>query len=40
VATVPAQARERPEELSRIFGKGQYWHYEAPGDQRNLDPLG
>ena len=33
--------REQPEELGRIFKHGkQYWHYEAPGDQRMLDPLG
>jgi hypothetical protein len=33
--------REQPEELGRIFKHGkQYWHYEAPGDQRQLDPLG
>ena len=32
--------REQPEALGAIFKKGQYWHYEAPGDQRNLDPLG
>jgi hypothetical protein len=33
--------REQPEELGRIFKHGkQYWHYEAPGDQRLLDPLG
>jgi hypothetical protein len=33
--------REQPEELKQIFQQGkQYWHYEAPGDQRTLDPLG
>lgn len=33
--------REQPEELAEIFRRGkQYWHYEAPADQRNLDPLG
>ena len=33
--------REQPEELKEIFQHGkQYWHYEAPGDQRYLDPLG
>lgn len=33
--------REQPEELREIFQRGkQYWHYEAPGDQRELDPLG
>ena len=33
--------REQPDELKKIFQHGkQYWHYEAPGDQRLLDPLG
>ncbi len=32
--------RDEPEALSEIFRKGQYWHYEAPADQRHLDPLG
>jgi outer membrane protein assembly factor BamB len=33
--------REQPEALTEIFRHGkQYWHYEAPGDQRYLDPLG
>jgi len=33
--------REQPEALAEIFRHGkQYWHYEAPGDQRYLDPLG
>jgi len=33
--------REQPETLAEIFQHGQqYWHYEAPGDQRCLDPLG
>jgi hypothetical protein len=33
--------REQPEELSEIFRHGkQWWHYEAPADQRTLDPLG
>ena len=33
--------REQPEELGKIFQHGKhYWHYEAPGDQRMLDPLG
>lgn len=32
--------REQPEALGAIFGKGEYWHYEACADQRNLDPLG
>ncbi|MBI1787727.1 MAG: hypothetical protein HYR60_09285, partial [Acidobacteria bacterium] len=33
--------RDQPEELGRIFRQGkQYWHYEAPADQRNLHPLG
>lgn len=25
---------------ARLFGAKTYWHYEAPADQRNLDPLG
>lgn len=33
--------REQPDELKRIFQHGKYyWHYEAPADQRDLDPLG
>jgi outer membrane protein assembly factor BamB len=33
--------REQPEALGALFGRGKrYWHYEAPGDQRNIDPLG
>jgi outer membrane protein assembly factor BamB len=32
--------RDYPEGLSAIFRKGLYWHYEAPGEQRELDPLG
>jgi outer membrane protein assembly factor BamB len=33
--------REQPEELKNIFQRAKhYWHYEAPGDQRELDPLG
>jgi outer membrane protein assembly factor BamB len=33
--------REQPEELTRLFQHAKhYWHYEAPGDQRLLDPLG
>lgn len=33
--------REQPEALGEIFRRGKhYWHYEAPGDQRYLDPLG
>jgi len=33
--------REQPEALKRIFQHGKYyWHYEAPADQRDLDPLG
>jgi hypothetical protein len=33
--------REQPEELKQIFQHGKhYWHYEAPADQRTLDPLG
>lgn len=33
--------RDEPQELSALFGRAKhYWHYEAPADQRNLDPLG
>jgi hypothetical protein len=33
--------REQPAELKQIFQRAKhYWHYEAPGDQRELDPLG
>ncbi len=33
--------REQPEELKQLFQHGkQWWHYEAPADQRTLDPLG
>lgn len=33
--------RTDPERLGEIFRRGkEYWHYEAPADQRNLDPLG
>ena len=33
--------REQPNELTQIFQHGKhYWHYEGPGDQRILDPLG
>lgn len=33
--------REQPVELTRLFQRAKhYWHYEAPGDQRELDPLG
>lgn len=33
--------REQPTELKRVFQRAKhYWHYEAPGDQRELDPLG
>ena len=33
--------REQPVELKQLFqGAKHYWHYEAPGDQRELDPLG
>jgi outer membrane protein assembly factor BamB len=32
--------RDEPEALGKLFSRGQYWHYEAPADQRNLDPLG
>ncbi len=33
--------REQPVELKQLFQRAKhYWHYEAPGDQRELDPLG
>lgn len=33
--------REQPEELTQLFRQAKhFWHYEAPADQRNLDPLG
>ncbi len=33
--------REQPGELKKLFQRAKhYWHYEAPGDQRELDPLG
>src|SRR5439155_7387998 len=33
--------REQPEEVTKLFQRARhYWHYEAPGDQRTLDPLG
>lgn len=33
--------REQPVELKQLFQRAKhYWHYEAPGDQRVLDPLG
>lgn len=32
--------REQPEAYAKIFQTGQYWHYEAGADQRNLDSLG
>ena len=33
--------REQPAELKQFFQRAKhYWHYEAPGDQRELDPLG
>jgi hypothetical protein len=33
--------RDEPRELGLLFSKAKhYWHYEAPADQRNLDPLG
>ncbi len=33
--------KQQPPALQSMFHrKGEYWHYEAPGDQRNLDPLG
>ncbi|MCC6394111.1 MAG: PQQ-binding-like beta-propeller repeat protein [Bryobacterales bacterium] len=32
--------RADPEGLGNVFRHGQFWHYEAPGEQRELDPLG
>jgi len=33
--------RQYPQQLGALFGKAsQFWHYEAPSDQRQLDPLG
>ena len=33
--------REQPEALKQLFQRAKhYWHYQAPGDQRKLDPLG
>lgn len=33
--------REEPDTLPGFFKQARhYWHYEAPGDQRTLDPLG
>ena len=32
--------RENPEGMKDAVGSAEYWQYEAPGDQRNLDPLG
>jgi hypothetical protein len=33
--------REQPAELTELFQHARhYWHYEAPGDQRYLNPLG
>ena len=33
--------RLHPAELTAVFSQAkQFWHYEAPGDQRGLDPLG
>lgn len=33
--------REEPDTMPRFFAQARhYWHYEAPGDQRTLDPLG
>jgi outer membrane protein assembly factor BamB len=33
--------REQPEEFTQLFRQAKhFWHYEAPADQRNLDPLG
>ncbi|MCC6367460.1 MAG: PQQ-binding-like beta-propeller repeat protein [Bryobacterales bacterium] len=32
--------RSDPEGLGNVFRHAQFWHYEAPGEQRELDPLG
>ncbi|MCX6624574.1 MAG: DUF4091 domain-containing protein, partial [Acidobacteria bacterium] len=32
--------REDPKSMQAVTASASYWHYEAPGDQRNLDPLG
>jgi len=33
--------KANPPALQAIFHQGgEYWHYEAPGDQRSIDPLG
>jgi outer membrane protein assembly factor BamB len=32
--------RADPEGLGNVFRHGQFWHYEAAGEQRELDPLG
>ncbi len=32
--------RDQPAELGALFSKATFWNYEAPADQRNLDPLG
>ena len=32
--------RENPEGMKAVTASAAYWHYEAPGDQRHLDPLG
>jgi hypothetical protein len=33
--------RLHPAEMTAVFSQAkQFWHYEAPGDQRGLDPLG
>jgi outer membrane protein assembly factor BamB len=33
--------KTQPDELAAMFkSRGEYWHYEAPADQRSLDPLG
>jgi len=33
--------RNHPAEYTAVFSQAkQFWHYEAPGDQRGLDPLG
>ncbi|MBI4891184.1 MAG: hypothetical protein HY821_11210 [Acidobacteria bacterium] len=32
--------RDHPGALGALFSKATFWNYEAPADQRNLDPLG
>ena len=32
--------REDEPAFTAIFQQGRFWHYEAPGEQRELDPLG